>query len=176
MDDEKPNTSHLVLKPKVIIPTDAPSRPGDGTAISAQLIHSQNKAAEEWSRSRRKKGAPLPLAPAEPALAPIFKPKELSPLDPPSKPGDEEAIRVADILLQNRIAEERSGWGRIKRWSKRKSRRGRDFIILVGGFDLGIVLLMRLMPSGVTLIYGTAAITLVTSMFGWILFFVMDDY
>lgn len=35
---------------------------------------------------------------------------------------------------------------------------------------------MRLMPSGVTLIYGTAAITLVTSMFGWILFFVMDDY
>ena len=117
MADEKPSTKHLVLKPKEIIPTDRLSRTGDGTAISVQLIHEQN-----------------------------------------------------------RIAEERSGWGRIKRWSKRKSRRGRDFIILVGGFDLGIVLLMRLMPSGVTLIYGTAAITLVTSMFGWILFFVMDDY
>ena len=54
MDDEKPDTRHLVLKPKEVVPTDPPSRPGDGTAISVQLIHRQNRLAEE-KRSRRRR-------------------------------------------------------------------------------------------------------------------------
>ncbi len=176
MEDEKPKTSHLVLKPKEIVPTDLPTRAGDGNAISAQLIHGQNKAAEERAAWRKKEGIAMPAPVADPVLSPAFRPKEIAPLDPPSAPGDEEVISVPGILLENRLAEERSGWGRIKRWRRRKSRRTRDFVILVGGTDLAIIVLMKTMPGAITLIYGVAAITLVTSMFGWILFFVMDDY
>ena len=176
MDDEKPDTRHLVLKPKEIILTDPRSLPGDGNAISAQLIHSQNKVAEERAAWRKNKGIDPPAPRADPVLAPAFKVKEITPLDTPAPPGDESAINVSDILLENRIAEERSGWGRVRRWTKRKSRRTRDFIIFVGGTDLVIILVMRTMPNFITMVYGIAAMTLVTAMFAWIQFFVMDDY
>jgi len=178
MDDEKPDTRHLVLKPKEIIPTDKASRPGDGTAISVQLIHRENALAEEKSsRRRRHERGPLSnRAEAAPALPPVFRPKEIAPLDPPSKHGDEEAIHVPDILLENRISEERSGWGRIKRWNKRRSKRNRDFLLLVGGLDIAIATYIKVASSTVTTVYGIAAITLVTSMFAWIMFVVNDDY
>ncbi len=176
MDDEKPDTRHLVLKPKEIVLTDTPARPGDGTAISAQLIHRQNLAAEERAEFRRKSGIPFPTPKAEPELPAAFKAKELDPVNSPVRLGDEEAINVPEILLQNRIAEERSGWGRIRHWRRRKSRRTRDFIIFVGGLDLAIVFAMTKLPDVITLVYGISAITLVTSVFGWLMFFVMDDY
>ena len=110
------------------------------------------------------------------ARSPVFKPKEITPLDQPAASGDEDVISVPDILLENRVAEERSGWGRIKSWRKRKSRRLRDFLILVGGIDLGIAVIMKTKPGVMTEIYGIAGITLVTSMSGWIMFVVMDDY
>jgi hypothetical protein len=176
MDEEKPNTSHLVLKPKEIVPTDKRSVPGDGTAISVQLMHRENQLADEKA-ARRKKGAFLrPVARNEPAPPPGFKRKEITPLDPPSSPDDGSAISVPEILRENRIADERSGWGRIRRFGRRKSRRTRDFLVFVGGTDLVIVILMRTLPSFVSLVYGVAALTLVTTMFGWIMFFVMDDY
>jgi hypothetical protein len=176
MEDEKPDTRHLVLKPKVIVPTDSRSLPGDGTAISVQLIHRENRLAEE--NAKRKPGSggaaasPLPA----PALPPVFKVPVVNPLDPPPKPGDEEAIRVPEMLSENRAAEERSGWGRLKRFRGRKSKRNRDFLIFVGGLDLAIAAGIKFMPGTVTMIYGIAAITLVTSMFGWIMFVVNDDY
>jgi len=178
MDDEKPDTRHLVLKPKEIVPMDKLSRPGDGTAITVQLMHKENLLAEQKS-SRIKKGGRGPLAnrvapPELPSSA--FKPKAITPLDPPSSPNDEEAINVSDILLENRIAEERSGWGRIRRWTGRKSRRNRDFILLVGGLDLAIAICMKVMASPITMIYGIASITLVTTTFAWIMFVVNDDY
>jgi hypothetical protein len=179
MEFEKPDTSHLKLKPKEIVPTEERARPGDGSAISVRLIHTQNQVAEEKAAERKKKGLPpepatLP-APGQ-ALSPVFRPKEITPLDPPAPPGDEDAISVPDILLENRVAEERSGWGRIKNWRKRKSRRLRDFLIIVGGIDLSTAIVMKTMPSTMTMVYGIACITLVTSMSGWIMFFVMDDY
>ena len=176
MDDEKPDTRHLVFKPKEIVLTDTPSRPGDGTAISAQLIHRQNLVAEERAEFRRKSGIPFPTPKADPVLAPAFKAKELTPVNSPVRPGDEAAINVPKILLQNHIAEKRSGWGRIRHWRKRKSRRTRDFIIFVGGLDLAIAFAMMEMHDFITLTYGIAAITLVTSVFGWVMFFVMEDY
>jgi len=179
MEFEKPDTSHLKFKPKEIIPTEERAQPGDGSAISVQLIHRQNQIAEEKAARRKKKGLPQEatalLAPGH-ALSPVFKPKEITPLDPPAASGDEDVISVPDILLENRVAEERSGWGRIKSWRKRKSRRLRDFLILVGGIDLGIAVIMKTMPGVMTEIYGIAGITLVTSMSGWIMFVVMDDY
>ncbi len=178
MDDEKPDTRHLVLKPKEIVPVDKPARPGDGTAISVQLIHRENALAEKMGVRRTHSGRnPLANRGERPAvLPPVFKPKEITPLDPPTHAGDEEAIHVSDILLENRIAEERSGWGRIKHWRRRKSKRIRDFLLVVGGLDIAIGVGIKVMSSTVTTIYGLAAIVLVTSMFGWIMFVVNDDY
>lgn len=176
MDDEKPKTRHLVLKPKEIVPTDQKSVPGDGTAISVQLMHRENQLADERAARGRKGGLFRAPPKAEPALPAAFKRREITPLDPPAAQGEDGVISVPEILLENRIAEEKSGWGRIRRWGRRKSRRTRDFIILVGGLDAGIIALMRTMPGVVSLVYGLAALTLITSMCGWILFFVMDDY
>jgi hypothetical protein len=178
MDDEKPDTRHLVLKPKEVVPTDPPSRPGDGTAISVQLIHRQNRLAEE-KRSRRRRRDPRPPAPAPPpeqALDPAFKPKEITPLNAPALAGDDDAIAVPDMLKENQAAEVQSGLAEVKHRKRRKSRRNRDFILLVGSLDLGIAFLMKMMPGVITMIYGLSAITLVTSTFGWIMFVVNDDY
>jgi hypothetical protein len=179
MDDEKPSTKHLVLKPKEIVPIDSVARAGDGQAISVQLIHRQNQLAEERAAERRRTQAPFPAGSgaSAPALPPVFKPKEVVPLDPPSHAGDEEAIRVPDILLANRIAEVESGWGRIFfRKRRRISRRTRDFLIVVGPLDVGILLFMRWALNAVSFIFGIAAVTLVTSTLAWIMFVVMDEY
>jgi hypothetical protein len=178
MDDEKPSTKHLVLRPKEIIPIDKLARPGDGSAISVQLIHRQNQLAEEKA-SRRNRGqqpAPEPV-PDAPQLSPVFKPKDIVPTDPPAHLGDEEAISVPEILLENRIAEDESGWGRVRHRRKRLvSRRTRDFILGVGAVDLVIILVTWFAHNAISMIYGIAAITLLTSTFAWIMFFVMDDY
>src|SRR5580658_5753334 len=119
MDDEKPDTRHLVLKPKVIELTEERSRPGDGTAISVQLIHKQNALAQEKAAKEKRRGRGAPSPPAvepvpAPALAPVFRPREIVPTDLPAKPDDEESISVPDILLENQIAEHQSGWWRVK--------------------------------------------------------------
>jgi hypothetical protein len=177
MDDEKPDTRHLALKPKVIELTEERSRPGDGTAISVQLIHKQNALAQEKAAKEKRRGRSAPSPPAaEPAPAPVFKPREIVPTDLPAKPGDEESISVPDILLENQIAEHQSGWWRVKGRKRRKSRRNRDFLLLVGGLDLAIAVLMRVMSNTVSTIYGVAGITLITSTFAWIMFVVNDDY
>ena len=80
------------------------------------------------------------------------------------------------MLLENRMAEEKSGWGRIRSWRRRKSRRLRDFLILVGGTDLLVFALMKALPGVVSAVYGLSAIVLVTACFSWIMFFVVDDY
>jgi hypothetical protein len=178
MDDEKPDTRHLVLKPKEIVPMDKVCRPGDGTAISVRLIHRENALAEAKS-SGRKRRPPAPLADrpqAEPPLPPVFRPKEIEPLDPPSRAGDEDAISVPKILLENHVAELQSGLGRVKRRKGRTSRRNRDFFLLVGGLDLAIAVYIKVMSNSVSTIYGVAGITLVTSTFAWIMFVVNDDY
>lgn len=175
--DETPSTKHLVLKPKEVIPTDRLSRPGDGTALSVQLIHAQNRAAEEKHLIRKRSNMPFVLPEgSEPALSPAFKPKTIDTVNPIARPDDAEAIHVPEMLLENRIMDERSGWKRLRFWRRRKSKRTRDFILIVGSIDFAIVLSMRLMPSDVMLIYGISGITLATTMIGWVMFFVMDDY
>jgi hypothetical protein len=176
MDFEKPETKHLVLKPRVVVQTDRPTVPGEEGAISVQGIHAQNVQADKL-RKKAKGRKPLSLPEsAEPALPSVFKAKEIDAINAPARAGDEKAINVADILLENRVAEEKSGWGRLKKWRRRKSKRGRDFLIIVGGIDLSIALLMKVLPSGVALVYGISAITLATTTLGWVMFVVMDDY
>ncbi len=178
MEDEKPETKHLVLKPKVITLTEERARPGDGTAISVQLIHRQNQIAEEKSRGKKRDKLELPPPGAAPAqvLPPIFKPKEIVPTDAPVGKDDSEAISVPEILLENRIAEQQKGWWRVKRKKRRASRRNRDFIIVVGSTDLAIAVVTKVMSNTVSTIYGIAGITLITSTVAWIMFVVNDDY
>jgi hypothetical protein len=179
MDDEKPSTKHLVLKPREITPVDTVARPGDGKAISVQLIHKQNQLAEQKAADRRKTNAPFPLAlgGCEPPLSPAFKPKEIALTDQPTHPDDEEAIRVPDILLQNRIAEMESGWGRIQHRRRRLiSRRTRDFLLIVGLADLAIVCFMKKYMNAVSMVYGLSAVTLLSTTVAWVMFVVMDEY
>lgn len=179
MDDEKPSTKHLALKPKEIVPTDSVARPGDGQAISVQLIHRENRLAEQRAAERRRTQAPFPVSPGAgaPPLSPVFRPREVVPLDPPSHAGDGEAIRVPDILLENRIAEVESGWGRILHRKRRRiSRRTRDYLLVVGTLDLAILGFVGWSPNPVSFVYGIAAVTLLTSSAAWIMFVVMDEY
>jgi len=177
MEDEKPSTKHLVLKPKEIDPMDGPCRPGDGKALSVQLIHEQNRLAEEKAKVRRKTSAPMPVPEVqEPELSPAFKVKTIDTVNPVARPDDEEAIHIAEILLENRIIEEGSGWKRIRFWRRRSSKRLRDFLVGVGSIDLTVLAFMWWQPNPVTAMFGVGAITLVTSMSAWIMFFVMDDY
>jgi hypothetical protein len=178
MEDEKPDTRHLVLKPKVITLTEERARPGDGTAISVQLIHKQNQIAEDKSRGKKRGNLELPPPNAErpPALPPIFKPKEIVLTDPRVNQDNVEAISVPDILLENRIAEQQKGWWRVKRTKKRASRRNRDFLLIVGVTDLAIVIIIKVLSNTMTTIYGIAGITLVTTTVGWVMFVVNDDY
>jgi hypothetical protein len=178
MDDEKPDTRHLVLKPRVVVPTDGPAVPGGEAAISVQGIHSQNVQADERRRNAKRANPDATTfgAPVQDALSPVFKPAQITPLNAPVRPGDENAINVKDILMENGIADHNSGWGRVKRKKRSKSRRTRDFLIVVGLVDISIGLVMKIAPGIVTLVYGLSAITLVTMTLGWIMFFVMDAY
>lgn len=176
MSDEKPSTKHLVLKPKEIVPVDNLSRPGDGTTISVQLFHQQNANAEVKAAARRKNNTafPQPTEP-EPSLPPVFKPKEIEKLNASEVSTDEEAIHVDEILLENSVVEQRSGWGRYRFW-KRKSRRTRDFILGIGSVDIVIAVVTYKLEDTISFVYGIGAITLITSTSAWIMFVVMDDY
>jgi hypothetical protein len=178
MDDEKPETSHLVLKPRVVVPTDKPTVPGESSAVSVQGIHAQNLAAdmERGKKRHRKEGPPVLALPSEPSLPAGFKPNDFMPLNSPALPGDEEGIDVHDILIENRDAEVESGWGSLKRKRRRRSTRSRDFVLIVGAIDITLAIIMKVMPSPMTVVYGLAGITLSNVSLGWIMFVVMDDY
>jgi hypothetical protein len=178
MEDEKPKTSHLVLKPREIVPTDAPSRPGDGKEISARLIHQQNAVLEEKARKAAKKGESRPpVTPLlENPLPPIFKAKEIERMNLHATEGDPEGIRVEDILAENIVAEHRSGWGRIKRRGRKRSRRARDYLLVLAFMAILAAGIYRLAPGPYALAYGLGALVLVATTLGWLMFFVMDDY
>jgi hypothetical protein len=177
MEFEKPETKHLVLKPKVIVPTDTTVPQGDATRISVQKIHAENVRAEKDNAAGRRGSDPAPPAlPERPSVPPGFRHREIEVLNEVADPDDIDAVSIPEILLENRIAEEESGWGQIRRWGRRRSRRARDFLIVVGTTDVVIGLLMKTMPSPMMVIYGLSAMTLVTVCVGWVMFFIMDPY
>jgi len=177
MEDEKPDTRHLVLKPKVIIPTDPVSRPGDPDAISVHAIHQQNLEAEARRQALQSEGAVTPILPEPEAPLPAgFKRTEIDPVSPPAPAGDEEAIAVPDILRENTAAERESGWDELPDRPLRKSRRLRDYLLIVLPVDLGIIGLAWLSHNPAVLIFGTAAAVVLATTLGWIMFFVMDKY
>lgn len=178
MEDDTPPPRRFVLKPKEVVPTDQPARPGDGTEISVQLIHQQNQVAEQKkTRQWKLPEGPGQSGPITSSVGPhVLKPKDIDPVDKPARENEDEAIRVQQILLENRRAEEASGWGALKRRRARRSRRNRDFFLIVVPFDIVVAIGMKLMPNMATYIYGSAAIVLVTTVAAWVMYMVMDDY
>jgi len=168
---EKPDTRHLVLKPKEIVPTDPVARPGDPHAISVQQIHRQNQQAE----ARLREGATL-KAPAPAPVPAGFKRAEFTPATPVAPPGDPEAIKVEELMRENAAVDVASGWSGYREPPKRKSRRLRDFFLLVGPIDLALLCVILLVRNPATAIFGLAGIVMTTVCLAWIMFFVMDDY
>lgn len=178
MDDEKPSTKQFVLKQKDIIPIDQPARPGDGTALSVQLIHKMNQVAEEKGRRALKEHEDLRKAPpiVSSVTPHVLKTKDIDPIDKAAHAGDEEAILVPDLLLENRVAEEESGYRAVKPRKRRVSRRNRDFFLILVPVDAAIIAFMIKYFTVVIFAFGLGALALITSMMTWIMFMVMDDY
>jgi len=178
MDDKDPPLRRFTLKPKEVVPTESPSRPGDGTAISVDLIHRENRIAEEKSAGGRWGRAPVPPAPdVAPGGAAPFKPKEITPMDPPSQPGDESAISVHEMLRQNRVAADESTPELIALPPRRRSRRHRDFAVVLFAATVSIVVatvVFRHEPGMIALTWIGRGFA--TSILGWVLYGVMVRY
>ena len=153
MDDDKPIGRRLVLRPKVITPTEERSLPGDGTAISVALIHRENQLAQERAARPAGEGRPAPA------------------------PDDDSAIRVRDMLRQNHAAPGGSGPELIAMPVRRRSRRNRDFAVLLAvaiGASGALALVFR--DDGRVIALALSGIAFVALILAWILFGVMDNY
>jgi len=152
MADESPAVRRLALKPKEIVPTEERSLPGDGTALSVELMHSMNRNAE-----------------ARAALQPR--------LAGGGGEEDPEAIRVADILRQNLAAQPDPRDTLIAMPEKRVSRRRRDFLLLLScsgsaALFIGYIFRNSMQMAGLAL----SGIAMLTLMLTWVLFGVMERY
>lgn len=179
MDDEKPPVRRLGLKPREVILTDTVSRTGDGTEISIPLMLMENQLAEarlarEGPRIRSEPATAAAESPGEPS---VFKQKEIVHTDQPALPGDEEAIAVDDILRQNHAAARASEPELIAMPVRRRSRRSRDFaVILVTAASAAGILATVFRHDLPVIGLALAGIAFATLIFTWILFGVMDKY
>ena len=106
-----------------------------------------------------------------------LKPKEITPTETAARPGDGTAISVELIHRQNRIAGERLGPEIIALPAKRRSKRTRDFILLVtvaGGLAGALVLQLPRTPG--TLVMWLVLVIVAAMLLAWVMFGVMDDY
>ena len=179
MDDDKPPARRFVLKPKEVDPTEKPSVLGDGTLISAALMHRENEQAEAKALARKEgEAAAAHLQPQEAAELPAgFKAKELDPLNPPAIEGDDSAIRVHDMLRQNRRAAALKVPELIAMPKRRVSRRTRDFLILVGvAGGCAALLCVGFRHDREVIALALGSIAFITLALAWILYGVMDNY
>jgi hypothetical protein len=179
MEDEKPPTRRLVLKQKDVDPVDTVARPGDGTAISVRLIHLQNRNAAE-----RAPGTWLADAAQDPpgsdagdGGSSIFRPKEITPIDLPSQAGDEEAISVSGMLESNRAAAHALEPELIAMPPRRKSRRNRDFMLLIACALLSVGSLAVVFREDRQIVaLSLFGIVFLTVILAWVMYGVMDRY
>jgi hypothetical protein len=178
MDDEKPPARRLVLKHRDVEPVDTISRPGDGTAISVQLIHLENKLAEGRPIGRRALDPADPPGTGHPegVLSP-FRPKEITPIDPPSPAGDESAISVSDMLQENRVAALDSGPELIAMPPRRSSRRHRDFAVLISCALISVGVVTAIFRHDMQVVaLALFGIVFLTVILAWVMYGVMDRY
>lgn len=179
MDDELPQKRRLSLKPREVEPVDKVSRPGDGTAISVKLIHIENQLAADrppgsWQGDLMT--PPPGFGESEGGPSP-FKPKDVTPIDMPSGPGGEDAISVPNMLHANRAAAAASTPELIAMPPRRRSRRHRDFIVLLCGAALSFGALATVFrQDGQMVALGLFGIVFTTVILAWIMYGVMDRY
>jgi hypothetical protein len=178
MDEEKPPVRRLVLKHREITPVDTVARTGDGTAISVQLIHQQNRLADERHAASAVGAAePAPAPAGPPGVSSPFKLPEITPLDPPSPPGDADAITVAGMLNRNHAAAIDSGPELIAMPKPRASRRHRDFVFILGVATASVGTLLAVFRHDRQMVgLGLFGIVFLTVILAWIMYGVMDRY
>jgi hypothetical protein len=178
-DDENPPVRRFKLKPKEITRTDTTSRPGDGTEISVGLMHRMNEIAAERSSLRRRDAPPESLAELAPppGQSPVLLPRDVELTDPRAHPGDGTTISVDLIHRQNRNSAEKLGPEIVAMPPKRKSRRTRDYFMLLAIADIPFVILLVAGPrTPGTVALASFVIVFGSSMLTWVMFGVMDDY
>ena len=179
MDDELPPKRRLSLKPREVEPVDKVSRPGDGTAISVKLIHRENQlAADRPPASWQGDLMTPPAGFGDPEAGPSpFRQKEISPIDTPSGPGGEDAISVPKMLDANRAAAAASTPELIAMPRRRRSRRHRDFMVLLCGAALSFGALAAVFRQDRQMVaLGLFGIVFTTVILAWIMYGVMDRY
>lgn len=175
MDDPPPPKRRLVLKQKEVEPVDTVARAGDGTAISVDLMHRMNQV-----EGRRLSNPPLgePLLPPTPeGEAPIFKQKEIALTDTPAVPGDEEAISVEGMLHRNHAAAVDTSPELIAMPVRRRSKRSRDFIVLLSGALLSVGALGLVFRDDKQMVaLALFGIVFLTVILTWVMYGIMDRY
>jgi hypothetical protein len=178
-DEETPPVRKLVLKPKEITRTDAASRLGDGTEISIRLMHKQNEIAEQKGAYRRATNPPIdgPAAQLEATVPSGFAPKAFDLTETRSIPGDGTEVSASLILQGNRIMEARHAPEIIAMPARRRSKRTRDFLLMVALIAGGVGGLQLMLPVTVgSLMLCLFLVVFCSAALAWILFGVMDDY
>lgn len=162
MDDEKPQVRRLTLKPKEIVQTETVARPGDGSAISVKLMHLENRNAEAQPRPE-----PIPFKARNPA-------EDAQP-DVPFVVETDDTISVHDILQENRLAAAEPEI--IAMPVHRRSRRNRDFMLIVGTAIAFTGILAFVFRENRELVgLGMFIIVFMTAVLAWIMYGVMDRY
>lgn len=111
----------------------------------------------------------------------VNAPRPDTPLAPPAAAGSRAKATdpndVYALLQQNRAIEQQTGHDEIELRPPRKSKRKRDFwVILVGGnlFIIGSVLLTNI--NVVTVMFGLGGMVILSVSLSWVMWFVMSDY
>jgi hypothetical protein len=177
MEEENPQVRRLVLKAKEVDPVDKVARPGDGTAISVQLMHQVNRNAET-------RPGPLYSGTGESATGawdavgdPSASVPEDAAADLSPAVSDDPAISVEGMLRANRAAEDDSTSELIAMPARRKSRRNRDFVLLIGCALSAWGILAFVFRNDMQMV-GLAlfGIVFLTVILAWVMYGIMDRY
>jgi hypothetical protein len=177
MDEEKPPVRRLTLKPKEIVKTETVAQPGDGTAISVQLMHLQNRNAE--AKPADETGTRF--APTEPRQAPIpFTPRHPAEDPEPEAPLVEESddtISIHDMLQENRVAAAALEPEAIAMPAPRRSRRNRDFMLVLGVAAAAAGILAFLFRENREIVgLCMFIVVFMTVVLAWVMYGIMDRY
>jgi hypothetical protein len=178
MDDPPQPKSRLVLKTKDVEAVDKVARAGDGTAISVKLMHKVNQIAEGKAPGRWSGDLMTPPEEGEPeGLPPVFKPKDITPMDLPSGITGEEEISVPGMLHRNHAAAVNAAPELIAMPPKRRSRRNRDFLVLVGGAFVTVGALGFIFRDDRQMVaLSLFGVVFTTVILAWVMYGIMDRY